>query len=145
MLGSQHDGEVVAAARAASRMLADANVTWSDLATGVTVIVKADPKPEATQAAQQARRDPQKTRGRQYQRREANPPGERSRTHRGINAGELARWVAANNGCLTTWEKDFIAGLLLYSDNPMLTTAQWQKLWEIAKKAGAFPAEESAA
>ena len=146
MLGSQHDGEVVAAARAASRMLADANVSWSDLATGVTVIVKAaEPKPEAHQAAQEARREPEKARGRQYQRREANPAGPRTRTHRGINAGELVRWLRNNRmSDMTLWEQDFTASLLLFSQDPALSPKQWERLWETAKKAGAFPAETAA-
>lgn len=145
MLGSQHDGEVVAAARAASRLLTDAGISWADLATGVTVVVKAaPPSPEATQAAQEARREPQ-PRGRQYQRREANPPGKRTRTHRGINAGALTRWLRDNAmGCMTMWERDFTASLLLFSADPALSEKQWARLWEIGVKAGAFQSESAA-
>jgi hypothetical protein len=52
MLGSAHDGEVVAAGRRADAMVKDAGLMWSD------VIVPAAPRPETRQAPQRRWRRP---------------------------------------------------------------------------------------
>lgn len=146
MLASPHEGEVVNAARAATRAVTDAGMTWTQFAErGATGLVKEPPRRqyEAKEEAPKATR-PEPSR-RDYGSKRANtPPPSRSSEHRGISAGDLARYLRSYNmRSLTDWEKAFTFSLLQRGEHPSLTEKEWACLWKTGERVGAIIMDEA--
>lgn len=134
MLGSSHDGEVVAAARAAERLIKAAGITWTDLAQRLAEERRAsEPRP-----APEARPHTART----YQRKPTTPPKKKATAHRGVKGVELVAYLMhpSSQARITHWEKNFILSLKSQGERNggSYSEDQWRVLWEIGVKVGAI-------
>lgn len=139
MLTSSHEGEVVNAARMATKMLTDAGMTWTDLAKGSGGASSSDARPQGAKPksyseAPQAKREPS---ARRDYARQQKPKSDRKQKKNGIDAGDLATYLrAAKMHRLTAWEQAFTAGILARGRHPALSEAEWRCLWMTGLREG---------
>jgi hypothetical protein len=114
MMGSAHDGEVLAAARLATKILRDNNMTWHDLAVRALV-------PQAA-----PRRDPFEAHIHPQAQRNAQRPT-RHRIWNGIDASRFLSAIDRHKARLNAWECAALASLISQAKTSGgMTERQWE-------------------
>jgi hypothetical protein len=127
MLSSSHEGERAAAAKIATAMLKQLDMTWTQLivrALGAGTSVQREHQPERNRQAKESSRATRYT--------------QRTRTgaRNGVRADQWVKELEKHRDQLSEWDRQFIKTLAGFGRNITLTEAQWRLLESLAEKVG---------